>query len=198
MLKRWIMRAGCGANLSAAGLLGFFVTANVKVRDNGSGKIALVYPAATITTPEMEERRYVSASTRPTSVRIENGLARVRVAFEDINRLHEAPEFVNTALELRADEGRFRGVVRATNLGGVRSDRKATIHITLPGPVIDSNGQEQAGNRVGWTAPIARYFTEEGIPLEATYQTRTLPSGSGNSADAALEAGAQGEQGELP
>ncbi len=173
MLKRCM---SCGANLAAAGLLAFFITANVKVRPDGSGKMSLLYPAAKITTPEIEEHRYVSASTRPTSVRIENGLARVRVAFEDINRLREAPEFANTSLELRPGEGRFRGVLRATNLGGVRSDRNATIRVTLPGPVIDSNGQEQSGKQVVWWAPIARYFSEDGIPLEATYRTRSTSS----------------------
>jgi hypothetical protein len=166
----------CAAGQVSLGLFAFFITANLHIKDNGMGKITLVYPAASMTSNEIEKRRYDSETTRATSVRIDRGKTLVRVLFADVNRLAEVPEFRNTtfALERGADgTARLRAQVRATVLGNVTSDGLARIKVSLPGPIVASNAQESTGTEARWAVPVTRYFSHDGIDLDATYRART-------------------------
>jgi hypothetical protein len=176
-MKRSTSGRRCAASQLCLGLFAFFFTANLKIRENGVGKMTLVYPAASVTTLEIEKRRYDSDTTRATGLRIDHGFARVRVAFQDVNRLSEAPEFRNATFRIEpGSDGRSRlhALVRAALAGGVVSDGLATIRVTLPGPVLESNAGQTGGAQARWAVPITRYFTE-GIELEATYRSAARP-----------------------
>lgn len=176
-------RRRCAVGQLGLGLFAFFFTASLRLKENGMGKMTLVYPAASVTTFEIEKRRYESETTRATSVRIDGGRALVRVVFADVNRLSEAPEFRNTTFRLEPGEdgtARLRAQVRATVLGGVISDGLARIRLALPGPVIASNAQESGGAEAVWSTPVTRYFSHEGIDLDATFETRPVVVAGGD------------------
>lgn len=167
------------ASSAMLSLFAFFFTANLKFKEDGSGKLALVYPAAKVTTVDIEQRRFESTTTHATGLRIESGAARVRVAFSDVTRLAQAPEFQNTSVELKpGPDGTetFRATLRAALVGNVLSDRMATVRVTLPGEVVDSNAQSASGSSAMWSAPITRYFSGEGIEISATYRRSKVQS----------------------
>ncbi len=173
--RRFVGR-GCRANLIASWLFAFFFTSTIHVRGDGSGKMTVVYPAAVTTTQDIERRRFESATSHTTGLKIAGGRARVRVAFGDVNRLAEAPEFANSTIALeRGTEGggRFRALLRATVLGDVKSDAAATVRLSLPGVIVQSNGGVGQGKTAVWSAPIKEYFSVAGMRLEATYQADT-------------------------
>ena len=168
-------RSTCGTPLVALSLFAFFFTAHLKVKGDGSGELVLVYPASRATSIAIEGSRYVSDTTRPLTVRIEDGLAKVRVAFQDVNRLSEAPELRNSRVEFHsaaAGAGAFRAQLRAAVIGSVDSNRDAVVRVTLPGRVVDANAQDRAGNTATWSVPIPVYFSPDGMDVQATFGPR--------------------------
>ena len=179
MSRRSGSRRCSPASAAVLSLFAFFFTADLKFKEDGSGKVALVYPAAKVTTVDVEQRRFESTTTHATGLRIENGAARVRVAFSDVTRLAQAPEFQNTTVELTpGPDGTetFRATLRAALVGNVLSDRMATVRVTLPGEVVDSNALSTSGSTAMWWAPITSYFSGEGIEISATYRRSKAPS----------------------
>jgi hypothetical protein len=176
------MRRRCATPLVAGWLFAFFFTSSLRLREDGSGKMVVVYPAAPITTQEIEVRRFTSAVSKATAVRIDRGIAQVRIVFDDINRLTEAPEFANSTLALATgDDGvaRFSAVLRSRVLGDVTSDAAATVRLALPGPLVASNGRASAGNRAVFSAPVRQFFSPDGLPIEASYRLEGAPARDG-------------------
>jgi hypothetical protein len=169
------MRRTCAAPLLAGWLFAFFFTSSLRLREDGSGKMVVMYPAAPIATQETELRRFTSATSKATAFRISGGVAQVRIVFDDINRLGEAPEFANSTLALETGTdgvARFRALLRSTVLGDVTSDAAATVRLAVPGALVASNGRASAVNRAVFSAPVRRYFSADGLPIEATYRLR--------------------------
>src|SRR5262249_48473264 len=89
----------CLPGMAAAALLAFVMDVPILVRANGPGKMALVYTATPISTPDTERFRFDSSSTRAQHVQIRDGLARVRLLFDDVTKISQANELSQVPVE---------------------------------------------------------------------------------------------------
>jgi hypothetical protein len=160
----------------------FFFNAHIFLRADGTGKMALVYPAAPMTNAELERGRFLSATTETTRLDIAGGVVRARVAFRDVTRLTEASEMSQTVIEVGpAVDGRRKVFARlrspavpAIHQDQVTAtfDRPARIRLTVPGAIIESTAPDVSGRTASWDAPMRKYFAPEGIEIGATYRAR--------------------------
>lgn len=154
-------------------LLPFFFTVEMDLQDDGSGTMALTYPATPATNFDTEHRRFASATTRATDVKIREGMTFTTVAFADVTRLSDVGDLSSVTAERRTEKDGTRLVnarLRSPFLGDLPSDEKVTIRVTLPGPVTSSNAQESSGRSAVWKAPVQQFFREEGIVIRVSYK----------------------------
>lgn len=154
-------------------ILPFFFTVDLDLKDDGSGTMALTYPATPVTTFETERRRFASETTRATESKIRDGIVYTTVSFDDVTRLSQVADLSSVSAERTTDADGSRLVrarLRSPVLGDIRSDANVTIRVTLPGAVLKSNAQESAGRSALWKAPAKQFFMEDGIQIQVSYK----------------------------
>lgn len=157
-------------------ILPFFFTVDLDLKDDGSGTMALTYPATPVTTFETERRRFASETTRATESKIRDGIVYTTVSFDDVTRLSQVADLSSVSAERTTDADGSRLVrarLRSPVLGDIRSDANVTIRVTLPGAVLKSNAQESAGRSALWKAPAKQFFMEDGIQIQVSYKPET-------------------------
>jgi hypothetical protein len=165
-------RVGCPHALAAILAVGFFVNVDLRLRPDGSGKLLVTYPSHNLMTRETEGNRFASPVSSMTGFILQDGKARVRVRFSDVNRLVEAPELQNSVLGYQADGdggGLFWGVIRGAQIFPAVSTNSASVEVTFPGPVVEANTGRVAQGTARWEAPVKQLFSWEGIPLVARF-----------------------------
>ena len=177
MITTTTRRASRRSALAFAALAGITFDVHILVRDDGTGKLAATYTATPISNNQTETFRFNSPVTETKRVKIAKGMAKVRVDVKDVSAIAQAPELSLTTVELGpVEDGKrtIRAVIRGpvAEFTGEAGAVPARIRLTLPGTVLQSSGKQESRRSVGWTAPIAQYFSKDGIPIEATYETR--------------------------
>ncbi len=172
----------CRVGLAAVVLLEFFIDVHIFVRHDLSGKMTVRYPATPISNEATERFRFASDNAEPTRIVISGGVAAVRVQFHDVTKLSDSNEMKETPIEIgpaadgvRKMSARLRtAFINSIDQSKVtfESSRAATVQVTLPGTVVQTNGDVTSRRTVQWSAPIRQYFRPEGIEIEATYRTR--------------------------
>jgi hypothetical protein len=163
-----------GTQLAAIAAVGFFFNVHIVLRDDESGKMSARYAATPISSVDTERYRFNSADTDTVHVQINDGVAGVRVEFKDVRGLPKAPELTLSSVELGPIENGVR-TLKARIRGPeaeVSGPTHASVRVTLPGDVVQSTGQRQSSRSVLWSVPIAQFFTQAGIEIEATYRTK--------------------------
>jgi hypothetical protein len=162
----------CRSGLVAVLVAGFFVNVDLRLRPDGSGKMLVVYPANPLTSRDTEDGRFASRVSKLTAFTLRGRTAYSRVRFSDLNALSEAAELKNTALGYQADGnggGLFWATLRGSLIFTTDSPNDATIVVRFPGPVTEANATTVTNATARWQAPIARYFSWDGIPMVARF-----------------------------
>ena len=168
------MRASSRRLHSIAAILavGFFVNVHLRIRPDGSGKLLVTYPANPLTSHETESARFHSPVSELTGLSIRDRIAHSRVRFSNVTRLSEAPELQNTVVAYEAD-GAGGGLLSATIRGAIifapESTNVATVDVECPGRIVEANTPRISNVTARWEAPIAQFFSSDGIPIVARF-----------------------------
>jgi hypothetical protein len=183
--------ARCRAGLLATVVAQFFFDVHLVLREDGSGKLRAQYTATPITSEATERFRFSAPSTRLTGMGVADGVATVRLSFDDVRTLSDAPEFKESPVDfgpslngVRKVTARVRSaLVPSIDQGRVtlESDERATVRLTVPGTIVATNGEVTSRRTAAWSAPIRRFFHPEGIDVQATYRVRAPARADGTA-----------------
>jgi hypothetical protein len=152
---------------------GIFFDVDIDLAADGSGTVRLSYPSNPVMNPKTERDRFSSPTTEMQQVEFNGMFVRATVAFQDLTRVHEAPELrMITAKREQLPDGRDRVEARLRSYlnDKVTIQAPLTITVKFPGAVTDANTKEIKGTTATWRAPVADFFTEAGVSLEAVYR----------------------------
>jgi hypothetical protein len=199
------MRAPLGTLLLVVGLLGGCLTADVKLKPDGSGTIEVQFdpvlpttaaqerelfqgPGVTVETVEVgDEKIGVTGTAKPEWIR-------VRAAFKDVMKLTTVRRLERFKATLAdAGDGKKRlavSVVSQTHGRGFQHKDPVVIRVHLPGDVVESSAPAE-GRVVTWSFPATDFVAGTAPTLQVTYKVSAAEPAESPAEKAPAEASAE-------
>jgi len=181
-------------------------TADVTVKNDGSGVIKLSYDPITKTTEETEKKTLTAPGITVESMtlgekdgadgkKIANVDATLAVA--DLTKINAAARFKKFNVKIEdAGEGQKRIEAVVTTAKSTKNWTRTdpcTIRVNLPGEVVETSATKEGASTVVWKFSSKEYFTEGELKMTAVYKVAAA------AAPAAPQAGeATGDAKEAP
>jgi hypothetical protein len=178
-----LMRTRAAGWLTVLIVLAGCFTADVTVKNDGSGVIKLSYDPVVKTTEETERKALGGPGITIESLALEQktgadgkatSMVQTTLAVADITKVSAAARFKKFDVKI-ADAGEGKKRIEATiknpktNQNWTRTD-PCTIRVHLPGDVVETSATKQGTDTVVWTFPAVDFFKEGEVKMTAVYK----------------------------
>jgi hypothetical protein len=175
-------------------------TADVTVKNDGSGTIKMSYDPVVKTTEETERKSLTAPGITVESLTIgqkngPDGKPAVNVettlAVADLTKINSAARFKNFNVKIEdAGEGQKRVEAVIKNAKSAKNWTRTdpcTIRLNLPGEVVETSATKEGTSTVVWKFSSAEYFKQGELKMTAVYKVAAAAA-AGEAKDTAAEA----------